>query len=118
MTNDIISQLKTIRLNVFDKIFLFVYAIIVAYMIYNGVTVLTIGGFVLICGAFLTYKGQIFLATASYIFADLCWIFNAWYGHDIQGVIFIAAGILFGILATYKMKNGHMKKDLLNNKCE
>ena len=35
-------------------------------------------------------------------------------------IIFIGLGILFGIIATYKMGSGKMEKDLLKNKrqCE
>lgn len=118
MTNDIVAQLKTIQMNLFDKAFILFFTICVLWLIYNGVSVLTIGGIVLIYGAFLTYKGQIFLATASYIFADICWISNALVSHDIQGAIFIGLGIFFGILATYKMKSGRMKKDLLKNEAD
>jgi len=113
--NDILKQLKTINLNIFDKLFLGFFTTLVIYMIITGMSVLTIGGIVLIYGAFLTYKGQIFIATGSYLAADFCWILNAWASADIQGVAFIGTGIFFGIIATYKMKSGHMNKDLLKN---
>jgi len=118
MKNEIISQLKTMEMNLFDKTFIIGFTLFAICYIYSGVTILTIGGIILIYGAFLTYKGQIFLATASYIMADVCWISNAWGNNDLQGVIFIATGILFGIIATYKMKSGKMNKDLLKIKTD
>lgn len=118
MKKEIFSQLKTMEMNLFDKAFIICFTLFAICYIYTGVSVLTIGGIILIYGAFLTYKGQIFLATASYIMADVCWISNAWNSNDIQGVIFIATGILFGIIATYKMKSGRMKKDLLKTETE
>ncbi len=111
--NAFITQFKTMNFNLFDKLFIILFTSLVIFMVYDGISIITWGGIVLIYGAFLTYKGQIFLATASYIFADCCWIINAWNYSDIQGVFFIGAGIFFGIIATYKMKNGYMEKDLL-----
>lgn len=112
---DIITQFRLIKLNIWDKLFLIGFTAIVIWLFINGMSVLTLGGIVLIYGAFLTYKGQIFLSVGSYIAADICWVWNAWQHDDSQGVIFISIGIVFGILATYKMKKGHMEKDLLKN---
>ena len=76
-------------------------------------TALTLGWIVLIYGAFLNYKGQIFLAVGSFIAADFCWIWNAWEYGDIKGIIFISMGIFFGLLATFKMGTGKMEKDII-----
>ena len=112
--SDFITQMKTMDLNIFDKMFLIGFTFLVFWLLYNGLSILTFGGIVLIYGAFLTYKGQIFFATASYLLADVCWITNAWKFNDFQGVLFISIGITFGVIATLKMKNGNMKKDLLH----
>ena len=102
-----------VNLNVFDKLFLVCMFSVTVGMLYIGATILTFGGIVLICGAFLTYKGQIYLATFTYLIADFCWVYNAWGTSDFKGVVFITAGIIFGMLATYKMKKGYMEKDLV-----
>lgn len=107
------SQTRSIILNIWDKIFLFSFTMVVILLFYNGMSVLTFGGIVLIYGAFLTYKGQIFLAVFSYLAADFCWVWNAWQLNDIQGVVFINLGIVFGLLASFKMGTGKMEKDLL-----
>lgn len=72
------KQLKTISLNKLDRVFLIGFTVLVIWLCYNGITILTLGGIVLIYGSFLTYKGQIFLSAFSYIVADICWIYNAW----------------------------------------
>jgi len=112
LIHDIIRQFKTIKLNIWDRLFLIIFTCYMIYLIILGMSILTFGGIVLIYGAFLTYKGQIFLSAGCYILADLSWVSNAYYSHDIQGVIFITIGILFGIVATIKMQTGKMQKDL------
>jgi hypothetical protein len=112
----IITQLKMIELSILDTLFLFLMTLLVIGLINCGISVLTFGGIVLIFGAFLTYKGQIYLSVATYIISDLCWIYNAFENNDLVGVTFISVGIFFGILATFKMKNGHMEKDLITRK--
>ena len=109
----IVTQIKLIHLNVWDRFFLVVFVSLVLWLFASGMTVLTFGGIVLIFGAFLTYKGQIYLAVGSYLMADFCWVYNAWTQDDMRGVVIIGIGILFGILASVKMQLGHMEKDLL-----
>ncbi len=110
---DVFNQAKSIQLNLWDKLFLTGFTLIVLYLFIGGMTVLTFGGIVLIYGAFLTYKGQIYLSVGTYLMADFCWVYNAWGQADFRGVLFIAIGIVFGVLATAKMKMGHMERDLL-----
>ena len=109
----IINQFKLITLTIWDKLFLIIFTIIVGLLFTKGMTIITFGGIVLIYGAFLTYKGQVLLSVGSYLFADLCWLSNAFMRDDIQGVIFISIGIIFGLLATWKMSSGHYEKDVL-----
>ena len=110
---DIITQFRSIELNVWDKLVIIGFTILTTVLFYQGITALTLGGIILISGSFLTYKGQIFLSVGSYITADFCWIYNAWTQDDWKGMIFISIGIIFGIIATFKMGTGKMKKDLL-----
>jgi len=71
-----------------------------------------LGGILLSIGAFLTYKGKIYQAVITYLFADLCWIIMAYEKNDYIGAVFIVAGTIFGFLAYLKMKNGKMNKSL------
>ena len=75
-----------------------------------------IGGLLLNIGAFLTYKGKIYEAVIVYLFADLCWIVMAYERDDFWGVVSISVGVILGILAYLKMKNGKMNKDLNKEK--
>lgn len=109
----IIDQTKSMHLNKLDKMFLTIFSIVTVYLFFTGITVLTIGGLVLIYGAFLTYKGQIYLSVGTYLIADACWVYNAWENDDLKGVLMISVGIFFGILSTIKMRMGHMEKDLI-----
>jgi hypothetical protein len=71
-----------------------------------------IGGLLLIVGAYLTYVGKIYQAVFIYLFADICWIIMAYEREDLWGVISISIGVVLGILAFIKMKNGEMNKSL------
>jgi len=71
-----------------------------------------IGGLLLNIGAFLTYKGKIYEAVVVYLFADLCWIVMAYERDDFWGVVSISIGVILGILAYLKMRNGKMNKNL------
>lgn len=108
-----LEQLKTINLNKFDKISIIIYfTIVIGYIITNQLTILTIGGLLLMVGAFFTYKGKIFIAVIWYLLADTCWIINAILINDLQGAIFVAIGIVFGAIASIKMKRGNMESEL------
>lgn len=71
-----------------------------------------IGGIFLNIGAFLTFKGKIFEAVIVYLFADICWIVMAYEKDDFWGIVSISLGVLFGVLAYFKMKKGQMRKTL------
>lgn len=114
--NAFIAQFKAIKLNLYDKFFLFGCGVTFLVLMVNGMTILTLGGLFLIIGAFLTYKGQILISIAMYLIADVCWIVNAWQVDDIQGTIFIIIGITFGTASTWKMMSGQMEKDLIKRK--
>jgi len=71
-----------------------------------------IGGILLNIGAYLTFEGKIYQAVIVYLFADICWIAMAYIRDDLLGTIFISIGVIFGLLAFYKMKSGQMSKNL------
>ncbi|QOP40931.1 hypothetical protein [Sulfurimonas marina] len=71
-----------------------------------------LGGIFLNIGAFLTFKGKIFQAVIVYLFADLCWVVMAYERDDFWGIISITIGVVFGLLAFYKMKIGVLRKTL------
>lgn len=71
-----------------------------------------IGGLLLNVGAYLTFRGKIYEAVIVYLFADICWIIMAYERDDFWGVVSIVIGVLFGVLAYFKMKNGEMNKTL------
>lgn len=106
---------KTLVLDYFDIIFLIGFLILIIYLI-PQMSVLTFGGLILILGAWLVYKGEIFLSMFAYIAADISWIINAFNNHDIQAVVFIGLGITFGVMATFKMQIGQFTKNLKKEK--
>ena len=75
-----------------------------------------IGGIFLNIGAFLTFKGRIYESVIVFLFADICWIVMAYEKNDILGAFFILIGVIFGLLAFFKMKSGKMNKNLQKDK--
>jgi len=75
-------------------------------------TILTIGGILLIFGACCVYQGKVFYSTAAYTLADGAWIINAYHQGDVFGVISINIGILTGLAVMWKMQKGVFHKDL------
>ncbi len=71
-----------------------------------------LGGIFLNIGAYLTFKGKIFQAVIVYLFADLCWVIMAYERDDFWGILSITIGVIFGLLAFYKMKIGVLRKTL------
>lgn len=116
MFKQIIQQIKSIQLNRFDKVAITIYFMVFfGYLFSGALTILTVGGLILIGGAFFTYKGKILTSVVWFITADFCWVANAVSIGDIQGGVFVAFGVLFGVLATYKMHSGHMGNELEHN---
>jgi hypothetical protein len=71
-----------------------------------------LGGIFLNIGAYLTFKGRIFQAVIAYLLADICWVVMAYERDDFWGIISITVGVIFGLLAFYKMKIGVLRKTL------
>ena len=71
-----------------------------------------VGGILLNIGAYLTFRGKIYEAVAVYLFADFCWVVMAWERDDLWGVVSISVGVMFGLLAFFKMRSGKMSKSI------
>lgn len=74
----------------------------------------TIGGILLIIGAFATMKGKIDISILVYFVADICWVLMAIFSGDIIGAILTGIGMSLGIIAYYKMHKGKMRRTLDN----
>ena len=75
-------------------------------------TLATIGGILLILGAFFTYRGDIYKSVGVYFLADVCWVLLAIKSSDVQGAVFTVIGMTFGLLAFFKMHNGEFRKNI------
>ena len=75
-------------------------------------TIATVGGIFLCIGALLSFKGWVYWAVASYLIADVCWIWLTFDKGDWQGLFFTVVGTLLGCGAFVKMHIGMMRKDL------
>ena len=70
----------------------------------------TIGGILLITGAFFTMQGDVYKAILVYFFADLCWVFLAYTTGDWFGGIVTIIGMTFGFVAFLRMHSGKYNK--------
>jgi hypothetical protein len=77
----------------------------------------TIGGLLLIAGAFALYKGNLLWSVGLYFFADTMWVWLAYKQEDFFGTFTIGLGMILGLLVFLKSHRGefvrdlHMKKD-------
>ncbi len=76
-------------------------------------TLATVGGLLLIVGAYFVLQGQIFRSVTTYFIADIIWISMAVESGDTQGALLISLGALLGFAAFLKMNSGKMRKTLL-----
>lgn len=104
--------IKHLEIDLYDKLFFSLYFVVASIMLYSNISILTIGGLLLILAAWFVYKGEIFLSVFVYLVADVMWVINAFSIGDKIGASFIIAGMFFGILATFKMQLGKMSKSL------
>jgi hypothetical protein len=72
----------------------------------------TIGGLLLILGAYALYRGNLMWSVGLYFFADTMWVWLAYKQGDIFGMITIGIGMLFGLLVFLKSHRGEFVKDL------
>jgi len=75
-------------------------------------TVVTIGGFLLIFGAIFMYFGKVYYSAWMYVFADICWVINAFQRGDTFGSIVVLTGLILGSLTMYKMHVGIFHKQI------
>jgi hypothetical protein len=72
----------------------------------------TIGGLLLIAGAFALWKGSLLWSVGLYFFADVMWVWLAYKQQDYFGVFAISLGMLFGFLVWLKSQRGEFVKNL------
>ena len=72
----------------------------------------TLGGILLILGAFALYKGKVMWSVILYGIADLMWLWLALISGDTLGAIMIGVGLALGIGVYIKMNTGIFRKDL------
>ena len=72
----------------------------------------SIGGLLLIVGAFFTFRGEMSKAIWIYTIADFCWILAAIATGDVFAIITVSIGGILGIAALYRMQIGKMRKTL------
>lgn len=73
----------------------------------------TIGGLLLIIGAWFTYRGNILLSIIIYFCADFCWLVIAVSTGDYLGSSLVLIGMALGIGIFIKMHKGIFVKTLL-----
>ena len=73
----------------------------------------TIGGLLLILGAWFVYRGNIYKSIITYFLADICWVVIAYSTGDIIGGTFVLIGMLLGVLVFLKMQRGDLHKTII-----
>jgi len=72
----------------------------------------TIGGILLITGAYFVYRGEIYKSMYMYLAADVVWISLSILSGDIIGALFVFVGATLGTLAFIKMNKGTFNKTI------
>jgi len=72
----------------------------------------TIGGILLIMGAFALYKGNLLWSVSIYALADIMWAILAYKQEDIFGMICVIIGLILGILVYAKIHLGVFVKSI------
>jgi len=72
----------------------------------------TIGGLLLIGGAFALYKGNAFYSIIMYFIADIMWAILAYQAGDTFGMVCISIGMILGVGVYLKMQRGKFVKNL------
>jgi hypothetical protein len=79
---------------------------------FNYISILSLGGLFLLCGAYYIAIGDIQMSTISYLFADTCWVISSYKHDDYFGSFLISIGMLSGIIVMYYMQKGIFVKNL------
>jgi hypothetical protein len=72
----------------------------------------TIGGILLIFGAFALYRGSLIWSVAIYFAADCAWVVLAFKQQDYFGVTAISIGMVLGLIVWFKAHRGDFVKEL------
>jgi hypothetical protein len=80
---------------------------------FKGVSALTIGGLLLMYGAWYVANGNVFYSIIVYTLADICWLINAYLSNDLFAAVTVSVGIGTGLYVTYKMQRGTFRKSIL-----
>jgi len=86
--------------------------LIILLTIHFDLSIISIGGLMLIFGAKYMNLGNVFYSTIYYIGADLCWSINAFNSNDYFGAFTVNLGILVGLSVLYRMNKGSFVKSL------
>lgn len=87
-------------------------------LIFPSTSVLTIGGLLLMFGAWYVASGNVFYSIIVYTLADVCWLINAYISGDIFAAVTVSVGIGTGLYVTYRMSQGTFRKSILKESNE
>jgi len=76
----------------------------------------TIGGILLILGAYALFKGKLLWSVGLYGVADIMWALLAYKQKDTFGMLCVIIGLIFGLFVFIKSKKGEFVRDLHNYK--
>jgi hypothetical protein len=76
----------------------------------------TIGGILLIFGAFALYKGNLMLSVGLYAIADVMWAILAYRQNDTFGMICVLIGLTLGLGVFIKSHKGEFVRNLHKDK--
>lgn len=110
----IVKIFDMINNNVYSVIFMIFLSFLMQYIF--DLSILSVGGFILIIGSYYIYQGNIYFSVMAYTTADICWIINAIQHKDIFGGISIFIGILSGLIVMVKMNTNIFTKSIKNDK--
>jgi len=75
----------------------------------------TIGGILLILGAYFLWRGNLVYSVGTYFVADIMWVVLSVQAHDMLGATLVSIGMFFGLLVFIKTQQGSFVKELHAN---
>jgi len=114
--------MKNKILNFVEKYELYIFIIcniilIICFLIFD-LTYLNLGGILLSYASIWYARGNILFGAIIYLFADICWLLNAFEQDDLGGTVNIFIGIVSGIYIMYNMKQGIFRTSIKKDKNE
>ena len=76
----------------------------------------TVGGLLLILGAFALYKGNLMLSVGLYAIADIMWAILAYRQNDTFGMVCVLIGLTLGLGVFLKSHRGEFVRNLHKDK--